>query len=145
MGQTLLHIYHWSSIKSGEECEPLRQDLVHWPIASGSFYFSYLLWISDLLFALLTSWKFVQRPGIVEIGQVGVVLLPWFCPRLLPRGFFSSVFCTIWAWFWWEIGIYQTRYHFVQEFPFWSLFFFFHCEILQIWYHECKNWLLFVY
>lgn len=153
MGQTLLHIYHWSSTKSSEKCELLRQDLVHWLIASGPFYFSYLLfWF--LIFCSLyshlrnlyrdqTSWR-SDRSALFFCHDFAMIL-----PSAFPSGLFSVLFG---HGFWWELGIYQTRYHSVQEFFLLIFaadvgvvfFFFFPCEILQIWYHECKNWFLFI-
>jgi hypothetical protein len=70
--------------------------------------------------------EFVQGPGIVEIGQIGVIILPWFFfPWLIICFFFFVLF----GHGWWESWDYQTRYHSVQEFFFrlvgvWSEFFF---------------------
>lgn len=63
-------------------------------------------------FAFLKSRGFVQGPGIVEIGEEGVIL---FCSH--PFFFFFSSFQLYYfgAAFGGNPGIYQTRYHSVQE------------------------------
>jgi hypothetical protein len=63
-----------------------------------SFISLLALTYSFSIYVLSESRESVQGPGIVEIGQVGVIILPWFFPRGLFLYFSSSRFhCTIWA------------------------------------------------